>query len=437
MKPSFRCKGLVIALILLVASAGTVAAELTALDEYVARDAGETLAYRIVGSRTEDGFRLLHIEFVSQIWQGIPWTHRLLVVVPPEVVPSQTGILYISGSGSGNDEITAMREVAAATRMPAAALMDIPNQPLFGGMREDELIAHTFTRFVEGGDPDWLLLFPMTKGAVRALDVFQAIGEEELGIVIEQFVVTGASKRGWTTWLTGAVDERVIAIAPIVYNNLNLISQIELQSETFAGGASTKIHDYTDAGLLQLVESPRGAELVAHVDPYAYLERFTMPKMLLHGTNDPYWPVDALNVYWDDLPGDKYLVNFPNGGHDLGDLARALRSIAAFTLHVTGQPLLHEVEWTLTEREGGLPRLEVARTERAVGAALYVALSSSRDFTASEWMKLQPTETDGGWVAEPMRAPGRYLGFYMDVEYAVGPDSTVALSTPIFVLDPN
>jgi PhoPQ-activated pathogenicity-related protein len=428
---------LVLALIVWTVAAATVAADLTALDEYVARDPWDEPVYRIVGTRTQDGFRLLQIEFVSQTWQNIPWSHRLLLVVPPEVVPAQAAVLYISGSGSGNDEIQAMREVAAATRMPAAALMDIPNQPLFDNLREDALIAYTFQKFVEGEGADWLLLFPMAKGAVRALDVLQAVAAKELGIQIDHFVVAGASKRGWTTWLTGAVDERVIAIVPIVYNNLNLAAQIELHRRTYAEGASPMIHDYTDLGLLELIESPHGAELVAHVDPYAYLERYTMPKMLLHGTNDPYWPVDALNLYWDDLPGEKYVVNFANGGHDLGDLAKAVRSIAAFALHVTGQPLFREVEWTLTEKEDGLPSLEVKRTDGVVGAAYYVAISPSRDFTGAQWLRLEPTQTETGWVVEPMRAAGRYVAFYIDVEYAVRPDVTVALSTPIFVLEPR
>ena len=33
---------------------------------------------------------------------------------------------------------------------------------------------------------------------------------------ISQFIIAGASKRGWTTWTTAAVDPRVIAIVPLV-----------------------------------------------------------------------------------------------------------------------------------------------------------------------------------------------------------------------------
>ena len=40
---------------------------------------------------------------------------------------------------------------------------------------------------------------------------------------VTQFVVGGASKRGWTTWTTGVGDMRVAAIVPVVMDLLNLL----------------------------------------------------------------------------------------------------------------------------------------------------------------------------------------------------------------------
>ena len=112
-------------------------------------------------------------------------------------------------------------------------LYDIPNQPLFGRLYEDSLIAHTFLKYMETKDPTWPLLFPMVKGAVRAMDAIEEFLKKEHKAETAGFVVSGASKRGWTTWLTAAVDRRVKAIAPMVYDNLDLVAQMKHQKEAW------------------------------------------------------------------------------------------------------------------------------------------------------------------------------------------------------------
>jgi PhoPQ-activated pathogenicity-related protein len=64
----------------------------------------------------------------------------------------------------------------------------------------------------------------MVKSAVRAMDAATEFLASEAGgkVAVKSFVVVGGSKRGWTTWLTGAVDKRVSAIVPIVIDVVNV-----------------------------------------------------------------------------------------------------------------------------------------------------------------------------------------------------------------------
>ena len=110
-----------------------------------------------------------------------------------------------------------------------AELGQVPNQPLHfadskeAGRSEDDLIAYTRIKYIETHDETWLVRLAMVKSGIRAMDAMQQfLATDEAGKQkIERFVVAGGSKRGWTTWLIGAMDKRVRAIVPLVIDALN------------------------------------------------------------------------------------------------------------------------------------------------------------------------------------------------------------------------
>ena len=82
-----------------------------------------------------------------------------------------------------------------------------------------------------------------------------------------------------------------------------------------------------------------------------------MPKLLLLGTNDPYWVVDSLRHYWSDLPEPKLVFQTPNAGHDLGP--DAWQTLAAWFQMIADHQPLPKVEWELrdgTDGAAGLTR---------------------------------------------------------------------------------
>lgn len=333
--------------------------------------------------------RSTRLEMTSQTWQGIAWKHEIVVAKPEKDLSPGHTLLLITGDKAARDAPIAQM-LAAKTGMTAAVLFNIPNQPLFGGMREDELIAHTFGKYMESGDETWPLLFPMTKASMRAMDAVQA----HLGGKSRKFVVTGASKRGWTTWLLGASgDKRVAGIAPMVFDMLNFPKQLEHQKMSF-GKLSEQIGDYESAGLTELLATENGRKLTQMVDPYSHLAGIKVPVLVVVGGNDRYWTSDAHRIYWQDIKAPKLLKVVPNVGHDLGGGAEAIDSISFFARAIAGSI------------PGGLPKFvwkgegaPVASEKRAKNSADWVAKSGTADFRESKWIKTTPTGT------------GRYAAF--------------------------
>jgi PhoPQ-activated pathogenicity-related protein len=332
----------------------------------------------------------------SQTWKDIVWKHQLFVIKPNNVDPAaKQAILMITGGAwkpeleqAGRKpelprEAQVLARLASQLRAPVAVLKDVPFQPIFDGKTEDEIIAYTFDKYLQTGKPDWPLLLPMVKSAVRAMDAVQAFSRTEWSLDIEKFTVVGASKRGWTTWLTGAVDSRAAAIVPMVIDTLNMKPQAKLQLLSF-GGFSEQIKDYTDRNLQQRMDSPAGQTLRDIVDPFSYLEMLKLPKLLMMGTNDRYWPLEAASLYWNDLLGEKYLLYVPNNGHDLQDLRRIVGSILAFQEHVAlGKPL-PKLTWKF-ERDASALHLVVESDMKPKSVVAWTASAESRDFRESKW----------------------------------------------------
>jgi PhoPQ-activated pathogenicity-related protein len=392
------------------------------LQEYVKRPE-PAYAWKLNKKITQAQGTVYDLQLVSQTWHDITWKHQLQVYQPQGVEPGKTLLLWNTG-GNANEEMTAVGfELARRIKAPVAVLYNIPNQPLLGGKGEDALIAETFVRYLATKDETWPLLFPMVKSVVKAMDALQAFSRDEWHAPVEGFIVTGASKRGWTSWLTAAADDRVRAIAPMVIDTLNMPAQLPHQYESFGGKYSEEIDDYTNKGLQAIGNTPPGKRLLELVDPYSYRDRLTLPKLLLLGNNDAYWSTDALNLYWDGLKGPKWVVYVPNAGHGLRQKGasgtghdRALNGLAAFARYqLTGKPM-PELRWKHDDADGKL-RLTVACRPGPLAARLWVAEAPTRDFRKAEWKERPAMLQDGTAVGEVEPPASGCLAFYGDLDY--------------------
>src|SRR6185369_9409999 len=127
------------------------------------------------------------------------------------------------------------------------------------------------------------------------------------------------------------------------------------------GKYSAMIGDYTARGLVPMPKTADAEKLWKMVDPYFYRDRLKMPKLIINGANDPYWTVDALNLYWDDLADPKWVLYVPNAGHNLvqkvagkTDRSRVDNTLAIFAKNQTQDKSLPKLSWKHDDNAGKL-----------------------------------------------------------------------------------
>jgi PhoPQ-activated pathogenicity-related protein len=331
----------------------------TALDRYVYTD-DPHYGYQLVKTFKSDQSNVHVLEMTSQKWLTEAevdrpiWKHWMIVVVPPKVV-SDSSLLLIGGgsnkSGAPNEADERLVQVAQATGSVVTELKMVPNQPLvFAGdgeeRVEDAMIAYTWDKYLRTGDEKWPARLPMTKAAVRAMDTVSDFCASEAGgrLDVKQFVVAGGSKRGWTTWTTGAVDRRVRAIFPIVIDMLNVIPSFKHHFSAY-GFYAPAVGNYESMGIMEWQDSPEYKNLMKIVEPYEYRDRLTeMPKFIINACGDQFFLPDSWRFYFDELEGPKNLRYVPNGEHSLRE-TDAWETLMAGYFSVIHGVTIPEIAW--------------------------------------------------------------------------------------------
>jgi PhoPQ-activated pathogenicity-related protein len=368
-------------------------------------------------------------------------------VVTPEKVTSDIGLLFITGGRLDRQPpehpsawlVDAARETGTVT----AELRLVPNQPVVfmddparTPRLEDDFIAYTWNKFLRTGDDKWPARLPMTKSAVRAMDAVTAFTASPDGgsHAVRRFVVSGASKRGWTTWTTAAVDRRVIAIAPAVIDLLNVEPSFIHHWRAY-GAWSDAVKDYVDQGIMDWIGTPEFRALMRIEEPYEYRDRLTLPKFIVNASGDEFFLPDSSQFYFADLRGEKNLRYVPNASHSL-DKTDAIESVEAFYASIVRGTPRPQIAWTF-EHDGSIKvvskqRPDEVRRWQAVNPA---ARNFRQDVIGSTYRSSPLTPSGPNtWVARVLPPAKGWTAFFVEMTFPSGGKYPLKVTTAVRVL---
>lgn len=382
---------------------------------------------------SEPGYEFRCLQMVSQVWEPEPvveprrWEHDVALHIPRNAVPGKALLVVNNGVRHGPAQTPdytreALREVALKSQMAVVMISDAPNQYVTFSdvekpLREDDAVAHTWAHSLRGAAPELPLHVPMAAAASRAMDLAELeLGKQ--GLTVDSFIITGASKRGWSAWLTALADQRVMAIVPAVIDVADTSDMLAGLRKRYGGHWPLALGPYQQAGVLQQLGTPAFERLMAMMDPMQYLneegQRLAIPKYLVSASGDDFFAPDPVTDYQQRLPGQTSLRVLPNSDH--GGVRQQVVStlVPAVTRLRDGKPLP-----SVQVSEGGQPgQMAVDFSEPPVAVSVWTASNSQdRDFryacgvryqsetlAPQQHFTLQRTAPATGWQAQFVEA---------------------------------
>lgn len=392
------------------------------------------------------------LSMTSQKWRDASevdrpvWEHEVSITVPwqAKYLGNKTALLLINGGGNDStpksEADEAMIAIALYTGAVVVNLRQVPNQPLqfldetpTQLRTEDAILAYSLDRYLNSCtnsedpsscDSEWVVHLPMTKAAVRAMDTTQEFLTKKR-IKVDDFVVAGGSKRGWTTWLTAAVDSRVKGIVPISIDILNIQEQIDLHWASYNGTYAEAIGDYAGFDLFcRSKKTATGKAMWDMIDPYAYRERLDMPKLIVNSSGDQFFLPDSSRQYFKNLPGNNNRLRYTyNSDHKQeGSELDAILGALTWMDQISNNKTPPAYDWEIIDN-----KIIVNAEDNPEAVYLWQATDTedplTRDFrldrTGEIWSKTQLADLGNGrYEAEMTPAPeGQWTAYSIELVF--------------------
>jgi PhoPQ-activated pathogenicity-related protein len=423
------------------------------LDSYVARP-DPSFGWTVEKTFTGAGYHGAVLELTSQTWltdkqvDRTVWKHWLTVTIP-DTLTSQKAFLFIGGGSTTTAAPKAPSErfalMATDTSSVIAELGQVPNQPLrFADTpdtprTEDDIIAYLQSRYDSAKNPEALVRLPMVKSGTAAMTAVQQYLASEAGgkKTIDGFVVSGGSKRGWTTWLVGLVDTRVVGMIPIVINVLDVDATTRHHWEAM-GYFSPALGDYVHHKLIpDQIGKPVLTAVNTIEDPLNYRgrPRMKIPKFIINAVGDEYFPPDNTKFSYHLLPASKHLRMLPNSKHSTAG-TDINQSMTAWYDAVIRNRTIPADNWTV-RADGAIVVTPGGKPSQVL--LWQGANPKARDFRVDSIGPAAFTSTplqagaDGTYVADVPKPAAGFTAYFVEMTYPSGTKYPFKFTTEVYV----
>jgi len=447
-------RGLALATLALAASCSSAPAIApnppNVLDSYVARP-DPSFDWKVAGLFKGEGYHGVVLDLTSQTWLSAEqtdrsvWKHWLTLAIPDRLT-SDKAFLYIGGGANDRaapgNATPRFAQMAIDTGSVVAELGQVPNQPMRladtpdVARNEDDIIAYLQARYDAEKNPEALVRLPMVKSGAAAMTAIQQFMKTE-NRAIDGFVVAGGSKRGWTTWLVGLEDPRVIGVIPIVINVLDVDATTRHHWEAM-GYFSPALGDYINHKLIP-DEIGRKMTVVNNIeDPLVYRgrPRMQIPKFIINAVGDEYFPPDNTKFSYHLLPASKRLRMLPNSKHSTAgtDINESMTAWYDSLIHNRPTP---DYSWTVRDdgalviNAGPVKPTQVLLWQGTNPKARDFRVDSigPKAFTSSE---LKPA-ADGTYIANVEKPAEGFTAYFVELTYPSGMKFPLKFTTEVYV----